>query len=171
MAYLNLKDYDNAIYFLDQFEGDDILLSALSKGSIGDAFVEIGQLEDAYDYCEQITRNEARNFYYAFITLPMRKKRAIYTAYAFCRRCDDAVDNSESTTEKKRLLDEIENNLKSGINLDKLILENNPIILATCAIIKEFNIPQQYFFDVIQGVRMDIEFTTFNSFFYIYSIN
>ena len=121
-------------------------------------------LEDAYDYCEQITRNEARNFYYAFITLPMRKKRAIYTAYAFCRRCDDAVDNSESTTEKKRLLDEIENNLKSGINLDKLILENNPIILATCAIIKEFNIPQQYFFDVIQGVRMDIEFTTFNSF-------
>ena len=121
-------------------------------------------LEDAYDYCEQITRNEARNFYYAFITLPARKKRAIYTAYAFCRRCDDAVDNSESTTEKKRLLDEIENNLKSGINLDKLILENNPIILATCAIIKEFNIPQQYFFDVIQGVRMDIEFTSFNSF-------
>ena len=121
-------------------------------------------LEDAYDYCEQITRNEARNFYYAFITLPMRKKRAIYTAYAFCRRCDDAVDNSESTTEKKRLLDEIENNLKSGINLNKLILENNPIILATCAIIKEFNIPQQYFFDVIQGVRMDIEFTSFNSF-------
>ena len=121
-------------------------------------------LEDAYDYCEQVTKNEARNFYYAFITLPMRKKRAIYTAYAFCRRCDDAVDNSESTTEKKRLLDEIENNLKSGINLDKLILENNPIILATCAIIKEFNIPQQYFFDVIQGVRMDIEFTSFNSF-------
>ena len=50
MAYLNLKDYDNAIYYLDQFEGDDILLSALSKGSIGDAFVEIGQLEDAFDY-------------------------------------------------------------------------------------------------------------------------
>ena len=80
-------------------------------------------LEDAYDYCEQITRNEARNFYYAFITLPMRKKRAIYTAYAFCRRCDDAVDNSESTTEKKRLLDEIENNLKSGINLIQLYNE------------------------------------------------
>ena len=26
------------------------MLSALSKGSIGDAFVEIGQLEDAFDY-------------------------------------------------------------------------------------------------------------------------
>ncbi len=121
-------------------------------------------LEDAYDYCEQVTKNEARNFYYAFITLPMRKKRAIYTAYAFCRRCDDAVDNSESTNEKKRLLDEIENNLKSGINSHASILENNPIILATCAIIKEFDIPQQYFFDVIEGVRMDIEFQDFNTF-------
>jgi len=50
MAYLNLKNYDKAIYYLDQFEGDDILLSALSKGSIGDAFAEIDQLKEAFDY-------------------------------------------------------------------------------------------------------------------------
>ena len=50
MAYLNLKNYDKAIYYLDQFEGDDILLSALSKGSIGDAFAEIDQLNEAFDY-------------------------------------------------------------------------------------------------------------------------
>ena len=56
MAYLNLKDYNNAIYYLDQFEGDDILLSALSKGSIGDAFVEIGQLDDAFDYYIQASK-------------------------------------------------------------------------------------------------------------------
>ena len=50
----------------------------------------------------------------------MRKKRAIYTAYAFCRICDDAVDNNESIIEKKRLLDSIEDNLKltlSGIDI------------------------------------------------------
>ena len=56
MAYLNLKDYNNAIYYLDQFEGDDVLLSALSKGSIGDAFVEIGQLDDAFDYYIQASK-------------------------------------------------------------------------------------------------------------------
>ena len=50
IAYLNLKDYEKAISYLDQFNSDDILLSALSKGSIGDAFVQIGQLEDAYQY-------------------------------------------------------------------------------------------------------------------------
>ncbi len=121
-------------------------------------------LKDAFDHCEQVTKNQARNFYYAFITLPMQKKRAIYTAYAFCRICDDAVDNNKSIIEKKRLLDSIEDNLKSGINSDVLTLKSDPIILATCAIIKEFNISEQYFFDVIDGVRMDIEFKFFTTF-------
>ena len=50
MAYLNLKDYENAIVYLDQFSADDVLLSALSKGAIGDAFIQLGQKEDAFDY-------------------------------------------------------------------------------------------------------------------------
>lgn len=50
MAYLNLKDYTNAIQYLDQFTSEDILLGALSKGAIGDAFAQLGQPNDAYDY-------------------------------------------------------------------------------------------------------------------------
>ena len=50
MAYLNLKDYKNAIDYLDNFNSDDILLSALSKGAIGDAFAQIDQQEEAYEY-------------------------------------------------------------------------------------------------------------------------
>lgn len=50
MAYLNLKEYDKAISYLDKFETDDVLLSALSMGAIGDAFAQIGQNEDAYEY-------------------------------------------------------------------------------------------------------------------------
>ncbi|MEE3035574.1 MAG: hypothetical protein VX325_06990 [Bacteroidota bacterium] len=50
MAYLNVKDYEKAIFYLDQFDSDDILLSALSKGAIGDAFAEIGQIDEAYEY-------------------------------------------------------------------------------------------------------------------------
>jgi len=50
MAYLNTKDYNNAILYLDQFSADDVLLSALSKGAIGDAFAQLGQKEDAFDY-------------------------------------------------------------------------------------------------------------------------
>ena len=50
MSYLNLKNYEKAIFFLDQFDSEDVLLSALSKGAIGDAFAEIGQVDDAYEY-------------------------------------------------------------------------------------------------------------------------
>jgi len=56
MSYLNLKDYKNAITYLDQFDADDILLSALAKGAIGDAFAQIGQLDDAFDYYVQAAR-------------------------------------------------------------------------------------------------------------------
>ena len=50
MAYLNLGDYVNAIEYLDQFDTDDILLKSLAKGAIGDAFAQIDQPEEAYDY-------------------------------------------------------------------------------------------------------------------------
>ena len=50
MAYLNLKEYENAILYLNQFSADDVLLSALAKGAIGDAFAQLGQTEDAYEY-------------------------------------------------------------------------------------------------------------------------
>ena len=50
MAYLNLKEYKNAIIYLDEFSSDDVLLSSLSKGAIGDAFAQINQPEEAYQY-------------------------------------------------------------------------------------------------------------------------
>tara|TARA_B100001989_G_C24529987_1_gene461050 strand:+ start:311 stop:1081 length:771 start_codon:yes stop_codon:yes gene_type:complete len=50
MAYLNLKEYKNAIIYLDEFSSDDVLLSSLSKGAIGDAFSQINQPEEAYQY-------------------------------------------------------------------------------------------------------------------------
>lgn len=50
MSYLNLKDYENAIFYLKQFSADDVLLSALSHGSIGDAFAQLEKMEDSYDW-------------------------------------------------------------------------------------------------------------------------
>ena len=50
MSYLNINDYQNAIKYLDQFDSDDIMLNALAKGAIGDAFAELGQNQDAFDY-------------------------------------------------------------------------------------------------------------------------
>ena len=58
-------------------------------------------LQLAYKECGRITKREAANFYYAFLTLPKNRRRAIYAVYAFCRYCDDAVDD-ESSIDSKR---------------------------------------------------------------------
>ena len=53
MAYLNLKDYVNAIAYLEDFKSDDIMLSAIAKGGIGDAFAQLNQPENALEYYEK----------------------------------------------------------------------------------------------------------------------
>jgi tetratricopeptide (TPR) repeat protein len=50
MAYLNMKDYPNAIEHLSNFSSDDETLGPIAKGGIGDAFVQLGQKEDALGY-------------------------------------------------------------------------------------------------------------------------
>lgn len=49
-------------------------------------------IQSAYDYCEELTRREAGNFYHSFKYLPEQERRSIMAYYAFCRRADDIAD-------------------------------------------------------------------------------
>ena len=49
-------------------------------------------IEASYNFCEELTRREAGNFYHSFKYLPEEKRRAIMAYYAFCRRADDIAD-------------------------------------------------------------------------------
>ena len=62
MAYLNMKDYVNAIEYLNAFESTDDVLGPIAKGGIGDAFVQLEQLEDAYDYYVQAANAKTNNY-------------------------------------------------------------------------------------------------------------
>ncbi|SFU55983.1 Tetratricopeptide repeat-containing protein [Pustulibacterium marinum] len=53
MAYLELKNYDKAIEYLDNFNADDEMLAPLAKGNIGDAFSQLGQYDDAMSYYDK----------------------------------------------------------------------------------------------------------------------
>ena len=66
-------------------------------------------LEAAYQECQRTTRRETRNFFYAFILLPPRRRRAIYVACAFCRYCDDAADKESANDKKLCRLAELRN--------------------------------------------------------------
>jgi tetratricopeptide (TPR) repeat protein len=62
MAYLNLKDYKNAVSYLSDFKSDDEILGPIAKGGIGDAFVQLNQPEDALDYYVQAANMKTNEF-------------------------------------------------------------------------------------------------------------
>lgn len=56
MAYLQTKRYQEAINYLDDYNGDDAMTGALAKGAIGDAFVQLNQNDEALKYYEEAAK-------------------------------------------------------------------------------------------------------------------
>lgn len=53
IVYLNKGEYDNAIEYLKKFKGDDILVSAMALGAIGDAYMQKDDISKAVGYYNQ----------------------------------------------------------------------------------------------------------------------
>ena len=117
-------------------------------------------LEAAYLECQQITRREARNFYYAFVLLPPRRRRAIYVAYAFCRYCDDAVDSESSTEEKLQRLADLRQLLEQCYRGHA----DEPVFMALSRVAADYQIPQEYFEEVLDGMEADLVKTRYRDF-------
>ncbi|MCC6680022.1 MAG: phytoene/squalene synthase family protein [Phycisphaeraceae bacterium] len=50
-------------------------------------------LQISFDYCRDLTRREARNFYYGMKLTPEPKRSAMYAIYAWMRTADDLADS------------------------------------------------------------------------------
>jgi len=55
LSYLNIGNFENAIEYLDDFSSDDIILSSLALGCIGDAYMELEDIDNALSYYEDAT--------------------------------------------------------------------------------------------------------------------
>ncbi|MFD0931190.1 tol-pal system YbgF family protein [Psychroflexus salinarum] len=62
ISHLNLGNYQDAIEYLDKFNADDEILTPLAKGSIGDAFLQLDQPEEALDYFEKAANLRKNEF-------------------------------------------------------------------------------------------------------------
>lgn len=103
MAYLAMKQYDKAIEYLEKFSPNEAITGPLAIGGIGDAFLQLGQAEDALGYYEKAfahnnnTLTTPRYLYKAGITaldLGQRNKAMEY----FQRIKDDFPDSEEGKT-------------------------------------------------------------------------
>ena len=62
ICYLQTGDYQNAIEYLEDFSSDDIILSSLALGCAGDAYMELGETDNAKDSYENAIKNSNNEF-------------------------------------------------------------------------------------------------------------
>jgi phytoene synthase len=113
------------------------------------------QLVMAYSVCKGITRTAAKNFYYAFLVLPRRKREALCAVYAFMRRCDDISDDPSLTLPDRR--QKLDTWLAALHRAQQGEPTDDPILLALTDAQRRFSIPAGLLDELAHGTAMDIE--------------
>ena len=117
------------------------------------------QVDLAYDYCQDVTRREAANFFYGIRLLPIEKRRALSAVYALARRVDDIGDGDLPTSEKLAGLD--------GVRecLDRMnSISDDPMAVALSDASSRFPIQISSFHDLVDGVEMDVREVSYQTF-------
>lgn len=119
---------------------------------------------NVHDYCQQKVAESGTSFYYAFLFLPPEKRQAIHALYAFCREVDDVVDECEDPAVAVAKL--------SWWRQEVALLESaagqpqptHPVMIALKEIRQRFDLPLEYFNEIIDGMAMDLEYSRYPDF-------
>ncbi len=118
----------------------------------------------AYAHCEAVTRAQAANFFYGIRLLDRERRQAMCAAYAFARRVDDIGDGSLAREQKLRLLDG-ESDALAAIGAGWPPLPSGDLVVVALADAHaRFSLPQDALAALIDGVRMDVQGTSYESF-------
>jgi len=109
----------------------------------------------AYSVCKGITRTAAKNFYYAFLVLPRRKREALCAVYAFMRLCDDITDDPKLSLPERR--QKLETWLDSLHRAQQGYPTDDAILLALTDAQRRFSIPAGLLDELAHGTAMDVE--------------
>ena len=118
------------------------------------------QLHMAYSVCRGITRTNAKNFYYAFLVLPKRKRESLCAVYAFMRRCDDIADDPALSLDERRY--KLDAWLDALHRVQQGEPSDDPILLALTDTQRRFIIPAGLLDELAMGTAMDVDLGTEN---------
>jgi len=111
-------------------------------------------VDEAYDRCTDITRTEARNFYFGFILLPRERRRGVHALYAFSRLCDDSVDGVDDMDAKLAAV--AARRAEVACVYDGDIPDDDPVLIALADAVRRFGIPRAPMDALVDGVEMDL---------------
>lgn len=115
-------------------------------------------IDQAYLETEQITRTEARNFYYGIRLLPPQKRQSLCALYALARRIDDIGDEEGPLEQKRAALAVVRKQLS---DIDSA---TEPVLVAVADSARRFPVPLEAFDELIDGVEMDLGGVTYETF-------
>lgn len=105
-------------------------------------------LAESQHYCRQLARSHYENFTVVSWLFPRRLHQHLCNVYAYCRWADDLADETESAAESLRLLDWWEEQLDEPES-------RHPVFIALQQTMREKEIPQQPFRDLLVAFRQD----------------
>ena len=127
-------------------------------------------LDTSFEECHRLARATAGNFYYTFLTLPRRERRAMCALYAFMRITDDLGDRDLPAATRAADLVTWETALlaaiagadvsvgSSGTGFHLASIDTPEIVLpAVAALVRSGELPLAPLRDVVAGVRRDLE--------------
>lgn len=118
------------------------------------------ELAASYDHCVALTQARARNFYYAFLTLPRTGREAICAVYAYCRLLDDVADGSLPRNEKELALAGIREELHSAL----AGRARSPVFIALADTVHRYGIAVENLLEVAKGVEQDLDVSRYHTF-------
>jgi phytoene synthase len=117
-------------------------------------------LAASHAYCERLARRAAGNFYHAFRILPAQQRRSMCALYSFLRIADDLSDDGGTSESRRSALDDWRQSLHSALMGDYY----HPIYPALHDAIQRHGIPPRYLDEVLDGVSMDLDIASYDTF-------
>ena len=114
-----------------------------------------------HEACAEVLGRSGSNFALPIRLLPEAKRRGTTALYAFCRRADDIVDDCPDPAEARRSLDAFDDELSVALTGGR---SGDPVIRAVVDTVRRFAVPAGHLRDILDGVRMDLEPTTYDTF-------
>lgn len=109
-----------------------------------------------HKYCEEKVKASGSSFYYSFIFLNEKQRKAINAVYAFCREVDDIADEILEKDIALHKLNFWKEEIEKIYNPQKR--PNHPIALAIEEALNDFDLEKQHFLDLIQGMVYDVHY-------------
>ena len=113
------------------------------------------EVQAAYAVCRNIARKKAKNFYYAFVALPAKKRDAICAVYAFMRQADDLSDDEDRPIAERRIA--MDKWLTRWHEVQAGEATSDPVFIALLDAQRNFAIPSGLLDQLVQGTATDLE--------------